>query len=108
MRASSVGLRTPGKASALPGKPAAQLAVSVTPARRGVWLLVLMVLSYVDIFEQRNRIVREHGSGAVERDEIGRESAFVDSLEANRQPGTLFSWKSWLEETNHALLLFPD
>src|SRR5580693_1201394 len=67
-----------------------------------------MVLSYIDIFEQCDRIVGEHGGGAVKRDQVRRQSALVDSLETNRQSRALFSRKPRLEETNHALLLFTD
>ena len=69
-RVNSAGDGAPGGRPELgPGpefRPDDQFGVSGVTTEAEAGSLVLMVLSYVYVFEQGNRIVREHGGGAVE------------------------------------------
>jgi hypothetical protein len=65
MRDSSAGERTPGGSVAIPGRPGAVLVASGRAGDISDCSLVLMVLSYVYVFEQGNRIVHKYGRGTV-------------------------------------------
>src|SRR5271166_807318 len=104
MRASSAGSGRPGGKPSVPGKTVAQLPVTGIAAEARVPSLVLMVLSYVYVFEQGNGIVRKHGGRAVQRNQVRGESSLVDTHEANRQARTLLSGQSGLKEADHTLL----
>ena len=64
-----------------------------------------MELGYVDLFENAQSVVRQHGGRAVERDQIGSDRLAVDAHEANRQTGRDFSRNAGLEQTDDALFL---
>jgi hypothetical protein len=65
-----------------------------------------MVMADLNILEHAQRVLCQHGSGAVERDEVRRDGAAVDAHEADGKAGGLLAGKSRLEETDYALTLF--
>src|SRR5258708_7034215 len=69
--------------------------------------LVLIVVIDSNVFEHADRVFCQHGSRAVERDEIRRNGIAIDPHEPNRKARSLFARKSWLKESHHPLALFP-
>ena len=53
-------------------------------------------------------VVGQHGRGAIERDEVRRDRALVDSHEADRKPRRLLAGKTRLVHPDDALLLLAD
>src|SRR5579859_5763437 len=104
MRANSAGLRIPGTPETQPALKPGFPGNSADGVAIGSG--VLIVLSYIYVFEQSKCIVCQDSRGAVERNQIRRERSLVDAHETNREPWTLLSRKAGLEEANHALLLF--
>src|SRR6202034_2979668 len=67
-----------------------------------------MIVADFDVFERTDCVVGEHRYGAVQRNQIGSDRLGVNSHEAYRQAGCLFTGKARLEESDYALLLFAD
>src|SRR5271156_6385794 len=70
--------------------------------------LVVMVVSYLDIFERCYGIISEHSSRTIKRDQIRRQRFVVDAHKAHRETRCLLTRQSGLEQSHHALLLFTN
>src|ERR1700722_8718558 len=70
--------------------------------------LVLMVVTHFDVIERGNRVIDQHGSRAVQRNQVRRERLVADAHEPHGQSRRLLARKTRLEQSDHALLLFAD
>src|SRR6185369_11054484 len=68
--------------------------------------LVLMVSVDRDVVENRQRVLRQHGQGAIERDQIGRDRLVVDAHEAHGKAEALLAGQVRLEESHYSLPYF--
>jgi hypothetical protein len=104
MRANAIGSNTPnGKIpTGTRGVPARRSVSGST--RSGVGSLVLMVVSDFYVLQHCDRIVGQDRSRAIERDQIGGQTAVVDSCKAHGKTRALLSCQTRLEEADDTLL----
>ena len=62
----------------------------------GVFMLVVMIFTHLDIFDHSGGIFGENRQRAIERNQVGRNCLVVDAHEAHRQAHALFSRQSRL------------